>query len=141
MGRDMTFSKYAILLGAVLASMPGQGALAHGTEQQTGESTAEGTVSSQDADTNIVVTIDTDAPAQVVRITRGARVHLTVLGAGANEMHLHGYDIEVMGAADQPALFVFDATHTGRFALEMHVEDDLLGSTAKAILYIEVREQ
>ncbi len=136
----MSFLKYAVLLGKVLALIPGQGALAHGTEQHSAGTTAEGTVSSQDADTNIVVTVDADAPAQVVRITRGARVHLTVLGAGANEMHLHGYGIEVKGEADQPALFVFDATHNGRFALEMHVEDDLLGSTKKAVLYIEVRE-
>jgi len=56
-------------------------------------------------------------------------------------LHLHGYDIEVIGEVDQPALFVFDAVHTGRFALEMHVEDDLLGSTERAVLYIEVREQ
>jgi hypothetical protein len=68
-------------------------------------------------------------------------VHLTVRGAGANEMHLHGYDIEAKGEADQPALFVFDATHTGRFPLKMHVEDDLLGSSEKAVLYLEVREQ
>jgi hypothetical protein len=46
----------------------------------------------------------------------------------------------VQGEADQPALFVFDATHTGRFALEVHVEDELLGKTEKAVLYIEVRE-
>ena len=52
-----------------------------------------------------------------------------------------GYAIEVNGEADQPALIVFDAVHTGRFALEMHVEDDLLGKGEKAVLYIEVRAQ
>jgi FtsP/CotA-like multicopper oxidase with cupredoxin domain len=121
--------------------MPGQGAYPHGTEQHTGKSAAEPSAASRDADTNVDVTIDADAPAQVIRITRGAHVHLTVRGAGANEMHLHGYGIEVMGEADQPALIVFDASHTGRFALEMHVEDDLLGKGEKAVLYIEVREQ
>jgi hypothetical protein len=138
----MSFPRSAIFLVTVLALMPGQGAFAHGTEQHSAGTTAEGTVSTQGADTKIVVTVDPDAPvAQVVRITRGAHVHLTVLGVGASEMHLHGYDIEVKGEADQPALFVFDATHTGRFHLEMHVEDDLLGNTEKAVLYIEVREQ
>ena len=88
------------------------------------------------------MTIDPDATAaQVVRVIRGAFVHLTVLGGGASEMHLHGYDIEVTAEAGQPALFVFDATATGRFPLEMHVEDDLLGKGEKAVLYIEVREQ
>ena len=137
----MSLLRSAIVLGAVLALMPDQGARAHGTEQHDAGTTAEGKASSQDADTNIVVTVDPDAPAQVVRVIRGAYVHLTVHGTGANELHLHGYDIKVKGEADQPALFVFDATHTGRFALEMHVEDDLLGSTEKAVLYIEVREQ
>ena len=138
----MSFLKYAVLIGTALTLMPGQDAFAHGTEQQGTGTTAGATASSQDADTNIVATVDPDsAAALVVRVTRGARVHLTVLGAGANEMHLHGYGIEVKGEADQPALFVFDAIHTGRFALEMHVEDDLLGSTEKAVLYIEVREQ
>jgi hypothetical protein len=137
----MSFLRSAIILGVVLALIPDQGAYPHGTDQQGAGTTAEGAASSQDADTNITVTVDPDAAAaQVVQIARGARVHLTVLGAGANEMHLHGYDIEVQGEADQPALFVFDATHTGRFALEVHVEDELLGKTEKAVLYIEVRE-
>ena len=138
----MPFLRSAIVLGAVLALMPDQGARAHGTEQHDAGTTAEGAASSKAADTEIVVTIDPDdAVAEVVRITRGAHVHLTVNGAGVNELHLHGYDIEAIGEVDQPALFVFDATNTGRFALEMHVEDDLLGSTEKAVLYIEVREQ
>ncbi len=138
----MSFLKYAVLIGTALTLMPGQGALAHSTEQHGAGTTAEGTVSIQGADTKIVVTVDPDAAAaQVVRIARGAHVHLTVLGAGANEMHLHGYGIEVKGEADQPALVVFDAVHTGRFALEMHIEDDLLGKGEKAVLYIEVREQ
>jgi hypothetical protein len=138
----MTPSNSAILLGAVLALMPGQGAFPHGTEQHTGESVTEPSAASRDADTNIDVTVDPDAPAaQVVRVRRGAHVHLTVRGAGSNAMHLHGYGIEVQGEADQPALFIFEAAHTGRFALEVHVEDDLLGKVEKAVLYIEVREQ
>ena len=138
----MSLLKAAIVLGAVVALAPGQGARAHGTEQHDAATTAEGVASSETADTEIVVTIDPDAPAaEVVRITRGAHVHLTVNGAGVNELHLHGYDIEVEGEAGQPALFVFDATHTGRFPLEMHVEDDLLGKGEKAVLYIEVRQQ
>ena len=138
----MTPSKAAILLGAALVLMPGTGAFSHGTDQHAGESVAEPSAASRNADTNIDVTVDPDAPAaRVIRVRRGAHVHLTVRGAGANAMHLHGYGIEVPGEADQPALFIFEAAHTGRFALEMHVEDDLLGKGEKAVLYIEVREQ
>jgi hypothetical protein len=63
-----------------------------------------------------------------------------VFGAGANALHLHGYDIAVKAAPDQPALVIFDAVHTGRFPLEMHLTDDLFGRDAKAVLYIEVHE-
>jgi hypothetical protein len=66
-------------------------------------------------------------------------VRLSLNGAGAGELHLHGYDIEVQAEAGEPAFFVFDAAHTGRFPVEMHVEDALLGRRAKAVLYIEVR--
>jgi len=138
----MSFLKSTIFLGAALVLMPGQGAFAHGTKQHSAETATGSATSSKTTDTNIVATIDPDAPgAEVVRVTRGAFVHLTVLGAGASELHLHGYDIEVTAEAGQPALIVFDATHTGRFPLVMHVEDDLLGSSEKAVLYIEVREQ
>jgi hypothetical protein len=138
----MSAAKSAILLGAALALIPGQGAFAHGTEPHVAAVAGDTSAHSQGAGANIDLTIDPAAPtAQVVRVTRGAHVHLTVRGAGANEMHLHGYDIEVQGVMGQPALFVFEATHTGRFALEMHVEDDILGKREKAALYIEVREQ
>jgi hypothetical protein len=137
----MSYPKTAILLGTALILMPGHNALAHGTESHRAAA-AEATGSTQDADTEIVVTIDPDASAaEVVRVNQGAHVHLTVLGAGANEMHLHGYDIEIKGEPDQPAMVTFEATHTGRFPLQMHIEDDLLGSGEKAVLYIEVRGQ
>ena len=138
----MSLLKSAILLGAAMVLMPAQGVFAHGTKQHGAETATGGVASIEGADTNIVVTIDPGSPvAEVVRVTRGAFVHMTVFGAGASEMHLHGYDIEVTGEPGQPALFVFDASHTGRFPLEVHVEDDLLGSSEKAVLYIEVREQ
>jgi hypothetical protein len=63
---------------------------------------------------------------------------LTVQGVAARELHLHGYDVVFSG---EPARAIFDATHTGRFALKMHVEDELLGKRERAVLYIEVRER
>jgi hypothetical protein len=90
----------------------------------------------QDIDTiNVIVTETPEA--HVVVIKRGTQVNLSVSGVEAEELHLHGYDIEFKG---EPALGSFIAAHTGRFALEMHIVDDLLGKRARAVLYIEVRE-
>lgn len=90
----------------------------------------------------MTVTVDPDAPvAPVVQVPQGTHVHLSVVGAGANALHLHGYGIAVKAEPDQPASVTFDALHTGRFALEMHLDDDLLGRGEKAVLYIEVRQQ
>jgi hypothetical protein len=133
--------KSAILLGAILALLPGQGADAHGTGQHDAATGAVSGTSLRQSETQLTVTVDPDAAvARVVRVTRGAHVHLSVFGAGANTLHLHGYDIAVKAEPDQPALVIFDAVHTGRFALEMHLADDLLGRGEKAVLYIEVRE-
>ena len=134
-GRSMSFLKFTILLGVILMLVPGQGAIAHGTGQQDGGAVSPPT-SSQDIDTiNIVVTKTSEA--HVVGVKRGSDVHLSVHGVEAKELHLHGYDIEFKG---EPALGSFFAAHTGRFALEMHIVDELLGKRARAVLYIEVRE-
>jgi hypothetical protein len=115
--------------------MPGQGAFAHGTGQMD-EGVGSPLTSSHNIETiNIVVTEASEA--HVVGVKRGTHVNLTVSGVEAEELHLHGYDIEFKG---EPALGSFIAAHTGRFALEMHIVDDLLGKRARAVLYIEVRE-
>jgi len=133
----MSFLKPAVILGAALALPPGQGAFAHGSGQQGGATVS---ASSQQPATQLTVTVDPDAPvAQVIQVARGAHVHLSVVGVGTNALHLHGYDIVVNAEPDQPAYVIFDAVHTGRFALEMHLDDDLLGRGEKAVLYIEVR--
>lgn len=79
--------------------------------------------------------------APVVEVPLGERVRLLVTGAGAGDLHLHGYDVEVEAQAGAPAVFEFDARHTGRFPLTMHGVDDLLGSGEKALLYVEVRDR
>jgi hypothetical protein len=90
--------------------------------------------------TALIATVDPEAPvAAPIQVALGAHVHLTVLGAGPGALHLHGYDLTASIAEGQPAIFVFDATHAGRFPLMGHVTDPLLGSRERAVLYIEVR--
>jgi hypothetical protein len=132
----MSFQKSRIFLCTALALMAGQGAFAHGTGQQGGEAVAP-VAASLDVEA-IDVTVTETSDAHVVGITRGTQVHLTVRGTAASELHLHGYDAAFSG---EPARAVFDAVHTGRFALKMHAEDELLGKRERAVLYLEVRER
>jgi len=132
---------YAVLLAASFVLPVPPWALAHGTG---GHAAAPATAAAPagEADTELAVTIDPGAAAaQVVRVRRGAHVHLTISGAGAHALHLHGYDIAVRGPEDGPVAIVFDADHAGRFPVEMHVEDDLLGPREKPVLFIEVRDE
>jgi hypothetical protein len=120
----MSFLKITIVLGVILTLMPisEQGAFAHGTDHQD-EATVHPSAVPQDIDTlNVIVTETSEA--RVVVVKRGTQVDLSVSGVDAEELHLHGYDIEFKG---EPAQGAFVAAHTGRFALEMHIVDDLLG--------------
>jgi hypothetical protein len=136
----MSLPNLAILLGILLALLPAQGADAHGTQGNAAE--AVSTRPSRLPAIQLTVTVDPDAPiAQIVQVARGMHVRLSVFGVGTNTLHLHGYDIEANAAPDHPAMFNFDSIHTGRFALEMHLDNDILGRNGKAVLYIEVREQ
>lgn len=135
----MSCHRAVLLLGAVLVLPGAPGALAHGTEQHGARASVE-TAPARAADAELSVVIDPGAAtAPVVRVRHGDHVHLTVTGAGASELHLHGYDIAVRGSPGSPVTIVFDASHMGRFPVEMHVEDDLLGPREKAVLFIEVR--
>lgn len=92
------------------------------------------------ADARLTVEVDPEAEGVgTVVVVQGLRVEVTIIGAGAGELHLHGYDVTLRAEAGRPAVITFDAEHAGRFPLAMHVEDALLGSRDKALLYIEVR--
>jgi len=88
----------------------------------------------------IAIISDPAKPVPLVRIPHGAVVHLSIQGAGDHELHLHGYDISVKENALGFAVFVFEARHTGRFAIVTHDVEDLLGRSEKAIAYVEVRD-
>jgi hypothetical protein len=143
----MSLPNLAFLLGILLALLPAQGADAHGTGTQGNAAESVSTSPSQLPEIQLpeirlTVTVDPDAPiAQIVQVARGMHVRLSVFGVGTSTLHLHGYDIEANAAPDHPAMFNFDSIHTGRFALEMHLDNDILGRNGKAVLYIEVREQ
>jgi len=123
----------ACLIAAALAATT---ALAHDpASQQAGPPTPGG-----GAATRFAATVPSDgAEVPVLAIRQGTRALLEIHGAGTAELHLHGYDIEAAGSANGPAELIFQADHQGRFPVEMHLEDDLLGRAERAILYVEVR--
>jgi hypothetical protein len=57
---------------------------------------------------------------KVFRITRGDQVRLVVRSDTADEVHLHGYDIEKEVAPGKPARFAFKADTEGSFEIETH---------------------
>lgn len=123
----------AALVAAVLATLSCDAARAHGL--QTG---SEAAAAGGDA---FAVTVSVDPAAalpRVLAVPLGAHVRLTVTGAEGAALHLHGYDIEA-GGDGEPAVLRFHAAHEGRFPVETHIEDDLLGQRGKPVLFIEVR--
>ena len=124
----------AIVLAAAGAGAAGAHSHDDGSTESAGADVAAGPVVER------TVALHPEQAAPVVAVTRGERVRIVVTGAGPGELHLHGYDVEVEAQSGAPAVFEFDARHTGRFPLTAHGVDDLLGSGEKALLYVEVRD-
>jgi len=59
-----------------------------------------------------------------IRVTKGDVVRIVVSADAADDIHLHGYDIEKPVEPGQPARFRFSADVEGIFELESHVAED-----------------
>ena len=57
---------------------------------------------------------------QVYKLKRDDDVTLTVVADRADQLHVHGYEIERELVADQPQTVKFIAKRTGRFSVELH---------------------
>ena len=63
-----------------------------------------------------------------ISVTEGDQVNLRITSDRPLEFHLHGYDLETEIGENQPAELSFDASMTGRFAVEDHDTDAELGN-------------
>lgn len=63
-----------------------------------------------------------------ISVKEGDRVNLRIIADESFEFHLHGYDLEEEVEPDEPAELSFDATTTGRFEIENHSTDAVLGA-------------
>jgi len=61
-----------------------------------------------------------------VQVAKGTSVSLVVTSDVADEVHLHGYDIEKELSPGKPVTLQFDATITGVFEVELHHADTVL---------------
>ena len=59
-----------------------------------------------------------------IEVAKGDTVRIVVSSDVADEIHLHGYDIEKEAAPGKPARFKFKADVEGAFELESHVAED-----------------
>ena len=66
-------------------------------------------------------------PAEI-SVNEGDHVTFRITSGSPLAFHLHGYDLEQEVEADEPVDLSFDATMTGRFAIEDHNTDTELGT-------------
>lgn len=64
----------------------------------------------------------------LVRVQQGEVVRLTVTSNRADELHLHGYDLQMVLHPEQPAVLEFTALRSGHFEFELHEANVELGA-------------
>ncbi len=70
---------------------------------------------------------DTMEPSEITA-TEGDRVVLGITADSPVELHLHGYDLEREVEPGEPARLSFEADLTGRFEMENHETEEVLGT-------------
>ncbi|GHF72918.1 hypothetical protein [Seohaeicola zhoushanensis] len=92
------------------------------------------------AEDSVEVAVQLDLKtAQTVQVAVGSKVRLIVQSPQALELHFHAFDQSARVSPGKPAEFAFQATRTGRFAIEAHGIVDALGRHERVVLYVEVR--
>lgn len=79
--------------------------------------------------------------AETIVVSQGTTVRLVLHASAGVELHLHGYDLSGTAADGVPVVMAFRADHAGRFPIEAHGVQDVLGRTDSALAYLEVRPE
>jgi len=77
-------------------------------------------------------------PLKKLRVIEGDQVELHWLSIEPVELHLHGYDIELMVEPGLTAVMRFKARATGRFPVTTHGSSGHGGGHHNTLLYFEV---
>jgi hypothetical protein len=75
---------------------------------------------------NLKIRGEAMTPRQIT-VGEGDRVHLQVTSERSLELHLHGYNLDKEVEPGEPTELSFDATITGRFEIEDHSTETVLG--------------
>jgi heme/copper-type cytochrome/quinol oxidase subunit 2 len=111
----------AILVGLFLWLRPS-------STQKDSSTAAESTgAQPQEQTFDLAIQNGTMTPSEI-SVSEGDQVNLRITSDRPLEFHLHGYDLEKEVEANQPAELAFDATMTGRFAIEDHDTEAELGT-------------
>lgn len=78
-------------------------------------------------------------PAETIVVSQGQTVRLVLHAPAGVELHLHGYDLSGTAVDGAPVVMTFRADHAGRFPIEAHGVQDVLGRNDSALAYLEVR--
>jgi hypothetical protein len=65
---------------------------------------------------------------RAIRLKRNATVVLTVRADTTDELHVHGYNLQLKLSPNQPGTLSFVAKRTGRFTYELHEAGTELGA-------------
>jgi heme/copper-type cytochrome/quinol oxidase subunit 2 len=96
--------------------------------QEDGSVASESTgAQPQEQTFDLAIQNGTMTPSEI-SVSEGDQVNLRITSDRPLEFHLHGYDLEKEVEANQPAELSFDATTTGRFAIEDHDTEAELGA-------------
>src|SRR5215212_4731950 len=90
-------------------------------------SESTGAAQLQEQTFDLAIQNGTMTPAEI-SVSEGDQVTFRITSDRPHEFHLHGYDLEKEVEANQPAELSFDATMTGRFAIEDHNTEAELGT-------------
>jgi threonine synthase len=90
----------------------------------TGNTSASGSPSTRSSGTNVEVTIADGKvapdPSRKVEVAPDDHVHISVTSDHADEVHVHGYDIEKEVSAGGKVTIDFTADIPGQFEVEAH---------------------
>lgn len=133
----------AAVLSALLTITSVRSGLAHDTQTHEPAARSHPDAAETGAAFDVIAIERTlgDGPAETIRISRGAAVRLVLHDPAGTELHLHGYDLSGTASDGAPVVMRFKADHTGRFPIEAHGIEDLLGRADRALAYIEVRPE
>lgn len=64
----------------------------------------------------------------IMSVQQGDQLEILLLSDNSGNLHLHGYELIKMANADIPVQLTFTAEKAGRFELELHGPDKILGT-------------